>query len=141
MADRTRLRIKWRGKKVRDKVLKAAAAGINSIMADCVVDAKANVPMRTATLQGGIQMRPAKIMRNKAVGFWGVFNVAYALAVEAGTPPHIILPRNKKALYWPGAAHPVKSVRHPGTRGKPYLRPAADRFYPKLAARIRSRLS
>ena len=42
-------------------------------------------------------------------------NVVYAPALEFGTKPHVIRPRRKKALFWPGAAHPVKSVRHPGT--------------------------
>jgi phage gpG-like protein len=43
-------------------------------------------------------------------------NVEYARFLEEGTPPHVIRPRAKRALFWPGARHPVKSVRHPGTR-------------------------
>ena len=31
------------------------------------------------------------------------------------TRPHIIRPTNKKALFWPGAGHPVKAVHHPGS--------------------------
>lgn len=42
--------------------------------------------------------------------------VPYALPLERGTPPRIIVPKRKKALAWPGGAHPVKRVRHPGTR-------------------------
>lgn len=65
--------------------------------------------------------------------------VPYALFLEFGTPPHIIRPRLKKALFWPGilpstaalvtkagtffnaagervGRHPVALVRHPGTR-------------------------
>lgn len=33
-----------------------------------------------------------------------------------GTKPHEIRPSSKKALSWPGAAHPVKRVQHPGTK-------------------------
>ena len=34
---------------------------------------------------------------------------------EGGTiKPHVILPKHKKALFWKGAAHPVKKVNHPG---------------------------
>lgn len=51
-------------------------------------------------------------------------NVNYADDVEYGTAPHRIYPRNKKALYWPGAAHPVAYVDHPGTRPQPFLAPA-----------------
>lgn len=54
----------------------------------------------------------------------GSLDCNYATDVELGTPPHVILPRNKKALYWPGAAHPVARVNHPGTHAYPYLRPA-----------------
>jgi hypothetical protein len=42
--------------------------------------------------------------------------VPYALPLELGTPPRVIVPRRKKALAWPGGGHPVKRVRHPGTR-------------------------
>lgn len=53
-------------------------------------------------------------------------NVEYARYVEEGTGPHRIVPRVKKALHWKGAAHPVLAVNHPGSRAKPYLRPALD---------------
>ncbi|NIQ97611.1 MAG: HK97 gp10 family phage protein [Desulfuromonadales bacterium] len=41
-------------------------------------------------------------------------DVKYAGALEFGSPPHVIRPRRKKALFWEGAAHPVKQVNHPG---------------------------
>ena len=53
-------------------------------------------------------------------------NIKYAPMVEYGTKPHIIKAKNKKALYWKGASHPVKSVRHPGNKAKPYLIPAFE---------------
>ena len=63
-------------------------------------------------------------------------NIKYAPMVEFGTKAHIIRPKNKKALYWKGAKHPVKSVRHPGGKAKPYLIPAfekeKDQFLEKL---------
>ena len=63
-------------------------------------------------------------------------NLKYAPMVEFGTKPHIIRAKNKKALYWKGANHPVKSVRHPGGKAKPYLIPAfekeKDQFLEKL---------
>jgi hypothetical protein len=54
----------------------------------------------------------------------GSLDCNYATDVEMGTAPHVILPRNKKALHWPGADHPVARVNHPGTKPTPYLRPA-----------------
>lgn len=51
--------------------------------------------------------------------------VKYARVHQYGgsTGPRTIVPRTKKALFWPGAAHPVKSVRHPGSKipARPYL--------------------
>ena len=54
-------------------------------------------------------------------------NIKYARGVEEGTRSHIIRAKNKKALYWRGAKHPVKSVRHPGSRAKPFLMPAFEK--------------
>lgn len=54
-------------------------------------------------------------------------NIKYARGVEEGTKPHTIRAKNKKALYWKGAKHPVKSVRHPGSRAKPFLIPAFEK--------------
>ena len=63
-------------------------------------------------------------------------NIKYAPGVEFGTRAHIIKPKNKRFLYWKGAKHPVKQVRHPGGRAKPYLIPAfnkeKDQFLEKL---------
>lgn len=50
----------------------------------------------------------------------------YGDKLEKGTPPHIIRPKNKKALYWPGAAHPVKLVHHPGTKSYAVIGPTLD---------------
>ena len=54
-------------------------------------------------------------------------NIKYAPMVEYGTKAHVIKAKNKKALYWKGASHPVKSVRHPGSKAKPYLMPAFEK--------------
>ena len=45
----------------------------------------------------------------------------YAAAQNYGTDPYVILPKNKKALFWPGADHPVKMVKHPGLKGKHFV--------------------
>lgn len=53
-------------------------------------------------------------------------NIKYARMVEEGTRPHTIKARGKRALYWKGARHPIKSVKHPGSKAKPYLIPAFE---------------
>lgn len=50
----------------------------------------------------------------------------YAPFVEFGTRPHVILPKNKKALYWPGAAHPVRKVNHPGSKPNRFMERIRD---------------
>ena len=52
-------------------------------------------------------------------------NVIYAAAHQFGakTRPRTIRPRLKEALFFPGAAHPVKKVEHPGSNipARPFL--------------------
>lgn len=132
--------LKWKGEELKEKLDKAIPWAINSIMADCIRDAKAAVPKKTTTLQGSIRMEIARKIAGIWTGIWGSFNVLYAIMVEKGTKPHMIFPKTKKALYWEGADHPVKSVNHPGTTAKPFLVPAANKNYPRLNAKIREGL-
>jgi len=52
-------------------------------------------------------------------------NVVYAAIHQLGgrTPARTIRPVRAAALFWPGAAHPVKQVRHPGSKipARPFL--------------------
>ena len=54
----------------------------------------------------------------------------YAIFVHEGTRAHIIRPKTKKALYWKGAKHPVKMVRHPGTKANPFVDKTYDESGP-----------
>ena len=45
----------------------------------------------------------------------------YAAHHQFGTKPYVIRPSGKKALFWPGAAHPVKQVNHPGLPARPFF--------------------
>ena len=84
-------------------------------------NAKLESPAKTGRLRAGIHSRisPLNGKVESTVGY-GVF-------VHEGTSPHIIRPVNKKALYWKGAAHPVKLVRHPGTKANPFMKRGAER--------------
>lgn len=46
---------------------------------------------------------------------------AYARWHQEGTDPYVILPKNKKALAWPGGKHPVGKVNHPGLPARPFI--------------------
>ncbi|GAA2112453.1 hypothetical protein GCM10009759_55180 [Kitasatospora saccharophila] len=100
---------------------------------DMVNTAKALAPVDTGRLRASIRAIPAgggRFTYTVAVGT----NVEYAADVEYGTAPHVILPNKKKALFWPGAAHPVAKVNHPGTAPHPFMRPAILRAEELLRA-------
>jgi hypothetical protein len=60
----------------------------------------------------------------------------YAIYVIKGTKPHDIYPVNAKALYWPGAEHPVKVVHHPGTEANDYFTTGVENARPAIDAAI-----
>ncbi|MFD8667079.1 HK97 gp10 family phage protein [Streptomyces microflavus] len=87
-------------------------------------EARRRAPVDTGRLRSSIVSRAEGAGRS--LGYVVGTNVNYAAAVEYGTAPHVIVPKNGKALYWPGARHPVARVNHPGTRAQPFLRPAIE---------------
>lgn len=111
--------LKWYGAQVEARVMNAVRLSMDGVMADCVAGAKSQLypghGYKTGTLQGSIEMRPAKRQGlSGLLGVWGSFNVLYAIYVEVGT-----------AL----------------TTGLNFLRGTADIIYPTLADRVRRRLS
>lgn len=81
--------------------------------------AQRRAPFGEGDLRDSIHAKP---VTGWNIEIWA--DVPYAAWVELGTDEHIIEPTKKKALFWPGAAHPVKRVRHPGTRAQPFMKPA-----------------
>lgn len=63
---------------------------------------------------------------------------AYAAVHQFGarTGPHTIRPRNKRALFWPGARHPVFAVRHPGSviPARPFIPDEQSLDWPEAVA-------
>lgn len=119
----------WRGQEVFRQVMEAARKGIDATTADCVNEAKENVPVVTGTLQGSIRIEPATIDGPTAKGRWGSFDVNYALAVETGD----------RGLLGPdGTEQVVRPIpgrgRNRGNRN--FLRSAADNHYPMLNRNI-----
>ena len=106
--------LEWNGDTVKRKMIEAAKWGVDKTTSECVIEAKNRVPRVTSTLQGSIQMRPAKQQGDDVVGIWGSFDVDYAIYVEMGTS------------------------RMSGT---PYLRPSADSQYPRLSDRIKRKFA
>lgn len=100
-----------------------------------VAEAKGLVPRRTGNL--GRTIRLGRVTPDSAeVLAGGRLHVGYAAAVEFGTKPRKIVPRRAKVLAWGGGrtlggrlrvgqrpTHFARSVRHPGSKAKPYLVP------------------
>jgi phage gpG-like protein len=53
-----------------------------------------------------------------------------------GSREFTIVPVNKRALYWPGAPHPVASVTHPAQAPRPFLKPALAEMRPTIRATL-----
>lgn len=71
-----------------------------------------------------------------------IYMLDYALHLEFGTAPHIIRPRDAKALHWKmGGKHFfAKMVRHPGTRPQPFIRTTIRTKLPEIIERNARRL-
>lgn len=104
-------KLNWRGPEISAKLREAAKVAIDQTTAEAVEHAKSNHPWKneTGTLEGSLQMRPAVVEGETVRGKWGSFTVVYAIYQELGTSK---MP------------------------ARPYLRPAADATYGKLAGRI-----
>lgn len=100
------------------------ARAVERTRIDVQNEARRRAPVDTGRLRSSIVSRAEG--GGRGLGYVVGSNVNYAAAVEFGTAPHVIKPRYKQALYWPGAAHPVAQVNHPGTRAQPFLRPAIE---------------
>lgn len=130
--------LKWNGPALTVKMRQAQKLGVNATMSECVRQAKANHPWenQTGILEGSIKI--AEFARDEGagvVGTWGSTDVRYALIHELGG---VIVPVRAQALKFrlpDGTFRIVKSVKIPA---RPYLRPAADAVYPKLAGNIRT---
>ena len=113
-----------------------------------VARAKELVPRKTGNL--GRTIRLGQVTESEAqIIAGGQGGVGYAQAVEYGSRPHEIVPRYRKALAWGGerrlsgslrsgskATNFAKRVKHPGTKPKPYLRPAAEEAVSKSGMEI-----
>lgn len=104
------------GANVHPLINKAVQASILHVQ----VLAREKAPHRTGTLQRSILPETHDMYSELKV------NEKYGLWIEEGTGPHDIYPKNKKALMWPGAPHPMRVVHHPGTAAHPFFQPAIE---------------
>jgi hypothetical protein len=131
----------WKGEALTAKMRAAQVAGVNATMGECVTDSRNTHEWqnRTGILEGGINIVQFAAADARGVsGTWGVQDVRYALIHELGG---VIVPVKAKALAIPQPGGGVKLVQKVTIPARPYLRPSADRNYPKLADNIRKAFS
>jgi hypothetical protein len=91
--------------------------------ADRVIQlAQAIAPEKTGEYKRSFRKQRTRIRGQAAVQV--VNDAPHSMIVEFGSGPHVIEPKNKQALAWPGGRHPVKRVNHPGTPAFHVLRRA-----------------
>lgn len=113
----------------------AMKAGMVNLISDVEARAVKLAPVRTSNLANAITntVAPDGLMARLFVT-----NAApYAKYVHEGTGlygPHkqkiVIMPKNKKALFWPGAKHPVRKVEQKGIKGNPFFKKALREIKP-----------
>jgi HK97 gp10 family phage protein len=83
---------------------------------------KREAPVKTGNLRRTITSRVEQGGDRGVIGT----NASYARPVHEGSRPHIIRPVNAKALFWKGASHPVRIVKHPGNKANKFFERAAQ---------------
>jgi hypothetical protein len=99
--------------------------------------ARQDVPVRTGNLGRQIGEGPVSMVGPKTAHGSVHDNADYALYVHEGTSPHVIRPRNAKALRFDVGGRTVfaQLVHHPGTKARPFLLNAGRRVAAEMAAR------
>lgn len=128
--------------KMERNILRAA---LRAGAAEVLQEVKQRIPVDSGQLAASARIttryRKGTVTASVKVGN---FVAWYAHLVEFGTRPHRITPRERGgALQINGTE--VRSADHPGTRGQPFMRPAADASLgaaiAAVTARIRQRLT
>lgn len=115
------------GARGADKLLRAALTNSASRVQS---EQRQLAPHRTGTLQRSILVQ-IKFPKAEVTA-----QEKYAVFIEEGTGPFTIKPKTKKALFWPGAKHPVRMVRHPGIKAKPFFKPGYENALPYVEAQF-----
>ena len=116
-------------KRIKEDAAGAQRAGMINLLTTIEALAVKDAPKKTSNLA---RTRTSNVNADGSRGTLA-FTAPYAGYVHEGTGlygPHKtkIVPKSKQALFWPGAAHPVRAVR--GMKGRPWVRRAASEVNP-----------
>lgn len=105
------------------KLEAAATMSTNQGANHLVNAAQDEVTKRTGALAASIHTDGARPTGTgvEAIVATGAEVSEYDLVQHEGAGAHVIRAKNGKALNWPGAAHPVAQVNHPGNPAQKYL--------------------
>lgn len=110
--------------KISEPIIQKAIVASGAVLAKHTI--RPTIPFRT-----GFLLQSFRFITARFIARWFP-TVHYAIYVHEGTRPHTIVPRFKQALFWEGAAHPVKRVLHPGTRANPFMERVAEKATPDI---------
>ncbi len=110
-------------KKTLALIAKAPVLTLNALAEETVFEAKKRSPHKTGTNRRSIDWDSPNPKTTRRIfttsGYGGFLEIGTGLF---GPHKRRIVPKRKKALFWKGAAHPVKSVK--GRPATPYFRPS-----------------
>lgn len=107
------------------------AALVSQLADHLLALSRQHVPVDTGALQDSLNVHTTMGSDSATLELFGL---DYGKFVIAGTAPHDIYPVNAQALYWPGAAHPVAHVSHPGTRANDFRQAIIAAMRPLMEA-------
>lgn len=114
-------------------------AGLRAGAAVFREEARQNVPFSSGALRKSIRITTRGKGREVSASVKAGSRVAwYANLVEFGTRPHVIKAKPRSALDVAGT--PRKEVNHPGSRAKPFMRPAVDAKFLEAVAAVRDKI-
>lgn len=97
-----------------------------------VANAQQRVAVKTGTLRRSIGMDVTAAGTTITLSVFA--KAKHASFVEQGTRPHVIMPRKARVLRFQSGGKTVFAMRvnHPGTKPRPFLRPAVEEEIRKL---------
>jgi hypothetical protein len=103
-------------------------AGVQSVVEAVASSARETAPVRTGALRDSIVSRMTGPLAGEVT--YGAPHARYLFEGTGVYGPRgaafTVLPREKKALFWPGAAHPVARVLIQGIRPRDFVTPAVE---------------
>lgn len=105
------------------KAMAALTAGVTQGAEYLVGQQQAAANVDTGTERAGIHVEGVTVggLSVTARTSTGGESSDYDIPQHEGAGPHEITARDGGALAWPGGAHPVKSVQHPGNPANPFM--------------------